>query len=811
MPRQTYNQIQPPSGFGNLSYGTSIVQDFGTPVEDVQRVTAELFQRHETNRVAFAELEMLAESDKENIRKEHPEDMAIVDEVVSEIGSNIANYIEGGNFHNASQVLLTQYKKYATNTKLDGAKQARIKQIALMDEIDKLKGYSEDDKIRIKNIANSKTFNKAITTDEKGNVVGGYTGWKPAEYVDGKELIKEFASNWKGDDITTESFNLATTGSSPWIQGMIRRDAGLSGEEYVNGATALLMNDDKYMAYLQSKYIIDNFDPSTGDIRNVDMRELTYYNFDRIPAIDAKTKKEIPELDRLEQARDAVSGSIIRMQQEYFDRTGKMISDEQAMKELHRNNYINDNINGAVMSLYEPYVHTISERRQKVMADDIYKAKFAKALETTVTLSPFGAQDVTFDVKKNRAKVQEAQARLNNLDAQIRNKSKLLSSNPKDELLQNELDGLKKERDALSGTIALQKNVFDNLMGEFKDEEINAVLNAISKYTPNLYKSIGEAKLREAIKTGNTTDITANPIGTAISKGVGSTSAEFAKPIANLIGGMIGTSSSDVEFVNDLINKFYENHITRAGANNAMYSSYMLIQADGGTTDQLREGVLNAIKSGTPFETVDGRSSVDKTFQEEIGEYKDVDFHFIADTKNNTLLGVVSYTDKDNNVKTAMIKPPILAETSAGIYRELTISSSNPAYNKFPEYANVLYTFGTSNLAKMEPVYLSADKDSRVIGDLGTVLSELNMENAINMANTMNNPIILKRGGRGLVIAFEKSYDGIKMKYSYNLNPKADDWRSESGTQDNTQGWQPIIYEILEGMQPVNTNIMLGR
>lgn len=820
MARQTYNPIQPVSSFGNLSYNTSIVQDFGTPVEDVQRVTADLFQRHETNRVAFAELEMLAESDKENIRKEHPEDMAIVNEVVSEIGNNIANYVAGGNFHNASQVLLTQHKKYATNTKLNSAKQARVKQLALMDELDKLEGYSEEDKIKAKNIANSKAFNQAITTDENGNVIGGYTGWKPSEYVDGKALIKEFASNWKGDDITTESFNLATTGSSPWIQGMIRRDAGLSGEEYVNGATALLMNDEKYMAYLNSKYIIDNFDPNTGDIRNIDMRELTYYNFDRIPAIDAKTKKEIPELDRLEQARDAVSGSIIRMKQDYFDRTGQEISDEQAMKELHRRNYMNDNINSDVMSLYEPYVHTIAERRQKVMADDIYVASFKKSLDNIISATPLSsdvgglnASDLFNNYNQQIHRRNEAKIKLDNVTKKY---AGINTPTAKAAIAAAQAD-----YNSIAAATDFTNNVIKNVVGEIPENELDNIFTKLfNSFNPiksmaydnlgDLMNLVGKENLREAIRTGDITKVE-NLVNVEINK-----TRSSVTPLS-FIPGLGKTIQLGANYVKDYIldNKYikglnvlkneiediYKERMAKAGE---FYKNYTLIQSTGGMMEETRQAMLNAIKAGATYETLDGRASSSNNYQEEIKGYTDIDINFVTDNVTKEVIGLITHSFGKNSKGeqskapvTHLIKPPVLPGALNGVYRDMvTESINNPAYRNYPEQARHNIEIGKAGMVRLRPAFSNNDINT-AIGSFGDAINSLGVDQYSAGTSTDKIPIwTATNKGKGIRIAFDKTDEGVKFKYNFSNDSKG--WiYPYSSTKPNVHSWLPIIEDYL--------------
>ena len=813
---------QQPSGFGNLTYTETVPEFFGNPVEDYQRVSSELYQRGEQNRLAFEELQLAAELDMQKVQSHDRENIL---QSISRVQDSISTYVEGGNFHNANKALTRTYREYITDDLRNASIQSmeRLQQnIASIDEMELPKHYADAAKAK----AQSHLYNAPVRRDpETGEIVGGFQGYTPAKYVNADALVKEFMSNsgWQNRGFITEGYDWSTLGQQDYVMGREYGEKGVGHDEVASAIAVMLSGNEEYQAWLRTKYELDNFDPtSPTGIAAINENQIAV----SLPVTRYDDKgKPIPLQNQLTEGQLALDHMVQTIQEDHrvMNNGESEISREQALEKIRFNQFKNDEMYNVIYGIGETLAGKFITDKQKSIKDHAYARRRELSLKSVVDAHYIGAGDVSININNLRSEIESFDESIRQIDNNLRGLKTNLDSQTDPNKIQNiqsQIETLNVERKRYESAKQTAQRTFTNLTDSVSDEDIRDMLERGLKPRGNrsfrdLLKYFSEDELFDIVKNNQLdkvkevvenlhTDLDKQELiptnlwiirNNLIARGINELDKGFRK---SWIDSQFRTLDEDISTMYDNIDRDKLNY----------YQNYITLSPEGNHMARQQESLERRLRQGLPFETIDGRSSASDNFVEMIPEDSELTFSFVGDKSNGEMVGMVTYSNGKDKPFSVMIRTPQLEGATVGNWRDVAAAAMSEEYKRHPEMANNLWQLGTGGLAGLESTYNSTGT-SRTGVDLRTASRALRVEGYNVGRNTTKDPIVLKRGGKDIILAYEKTRDGIKVLVNY--TGQEDDWTDGLGfTVPNVDAALPHIYNMLETTESVHNNYIYG-
>lgn len=739
---------QPASNFGNLTYTETVPDFYGAPVEDYQRVSAELYHRGEQNRLAFEELSLVAELDMQNIRQEFKDgaDGQAILGSINKVHDQINTFVEGGNFHNANKALSKTYRQFLTDEDRQAALAARQKQVENMQAIQE-SDLPQQYKEKAMAIANSSAFNKSIAD-------GGYIGWNPAEYVDINDLIKKYMGDWnsykdsmsQGMWQTSNQAGQDIIGLNPYLQKITESTTGISEEKVIAGITGLVASDPKAMAWLESQYMMDNFDIANGQMRQITESDLV--NHFAPPRKDSKGV-EIDRRTQIERSMLAIEGAVAE-RREVYEQLDISKSDQEILQEIHKEHYMKNQIMSYVGGQGIKFAHSQRSIDQGLMQDYIFKARqdaARKAHEDMfANVTHFAAQNLDLDPVGIREQIQAH-------DLTIRD-------------LRQSLEGL--DRDSRD---------YKEIEAQIKS--IESAQNNGRVLLHNLYRSISDPELSRSVASvldkENFTQEDRDRVTGLIKEGKFDEVENFLEGSTRM-GGISTSAGYYVRRDKTSEHGTYSQLLKRLDrsidpSKTEWHKNMLSIDTEGTLSARIVNEFENMImyRPETSFTTIDGRS-FDKKFREEVEDAKSVKVSYLSSMGDGNLIAAVSWLDETGrDIKTAMVNTNQIPGAGIDLGWELLEISQLPKYYGTQAGRNNEAT-GKNIVMSYTPVF----KNGINLGNFATYMDGLSVQtySPNETIIPVDDPIVFKRDIPGtnqeiqIPIAMTKGTRGrIHLKY----------------------------------------------
>lgn len=786
--RSATHQI--PDEFGSLSFNTQVPDYFGIPVDDIRNVTEQLYTRGEQNRLASEELKLAAELDIQNVR---PMDSQIIIDAMNKIDNDFSEFIDGKNFHSANRVLSKSYREYVSNPKRQAAIKERAKEIAYDELMNERIGPDGDLPSReYAAKAKQMSINEPISIDEQGNITGGFQPYVPAQFVSELDLVNEYLkkNGWKSDSFLTERWDTSTLGHSPYMQGQEWGRSGVSYEEVAIGITNLLNNHDGYQAWLRSKYEMDNFDPSTGDMKPINENRLALSM--PIKKIDSNGKPR-PVSEVLQEGREALDGMVLMMQHNTRLLEDKDLSYEDALRAIDKQAFVQNHIDGAINSvgLSISGVHTID--KQKLMKDALYFHRQSQLNDGRVELANLGQTPANYSIREANAAINRTTRDLN--DNKVRLERFLINnniddaSNISDPDLQREYDDLKYTIRDLETQINRMSYTRNNIIAAIPDTDFNSAFN---KAFPNITRYItrqGVEELKTALRDTN------NP--------------EYARNIQrvvlnNMAHGYLGKDHDVEEILNTVRNDEgiplavpmghfgvgliknrsafkrgldrFHNAIDKKAQINLANTHVAFTPYEGTRSHEILEYsrylLENNLFNGV---TLDGISTSDKRLADPIRTADNRHLSLLTSTNDGNLTYLLTLTHGDKVSYYEMTGPDLRGTTATVIGDDLLRSLNTNTLMSAPEinYRKDLYF--SNNGRNLPTVQVSDGVARRSNETFGDLIESYNLEHYKSGQTTLPRDIIIPIEGhndtRELELQILRTQSGYRVKYNDGVNP----------------------------------------
>ena len=742
-----YPQVQQA---GNLSYTETIPEYYGRPVEDYANVSQQLYQRNEQNRLAYEELALTAEMDLQNIRQEFRDgaDGEAILNSISNIEGAVSKYVEGGNFHSAGRAISNIYRGYITDERRQAAIGARQAQAAHMEAINSM-DLPQPYKEAAMAISNSPGFNRSI--DE-----GGFRGWTPSEYVDINEMINKYMGNWSSyadsmeegmwSDATGGSVQMA--GNYPYLEKIVQRTSGISDEKVIAGITGLIASDPKAMAWLDSQYMMDNFDHQAGQLRQVSENELI--NTLPVPRRDDKGR-EIDRATQLENARNALQGIVNERMQAYEDMEID-VSEEQILQEIHKEQYMKNQMMKYVAGQGTKFAHTQIKIDHQIMQDYIFKGRMDAQSKGDAFVRNLGAMPEMIDPKELESNMLSITDEIQKYQRDLTDSS---ISEANRESIKENIKRLESRRSDINYLMQdLYNSVDDDTLKSIIDIKSNQLVNLDNNKIFNFIRSGDLDKLQQYIHD-EYTGINVNP----------SLRAKYAEEAKHRYNSLISR-------VNKGIDKsrlsWHEEMISITPYNNRSADLLNRFAAD------LKENPSLA------FVTYTGTSSTEKDYQKKIKGADGIHVHYTGNIRNGDLLFHVTWKKGDELLHSDLINSNQITGVNAGLGRDLIELSYSDKFKNHPEDAANIRTVGENTVVGFQPIYTDSNLNSS-IGNFADVLRNYNLEVRDSF---ITSPMVFRAHGR----------DGIERAVSVRIEKK-DNGRYYTQWLNEENRWMDIEEE----------------
>ena len=737
--RQPYNTG--PSSYGTLSHSDAIIEQPAFPVEDFATAAQTLYERGEQTRYGYEQLALATELE---MQKVDPMDKPIIEDVMSRVVKPIEEYSEGGNFHNleAGHLLLKLYRDIQSDPLRQHAIERREKQIQYKATLEELNIPSRY-KARAEQISSDR--NTPFEIDENGNITGGFNPYIPPEEVKGEDIVKEYMEGWKAGEFKSERWITDTEGQDPWIRGIVEEFSGVTSEEVINGITNLLMNDTRFMDWVDAKYFMDNYDPDTGDIAAPNPKQLAL----SMP-IDPKSLGENPSFsDKLNMGLAVLDGRVKRLQDETREVTGETISEEEALKRIARQEYINNEIFGVISGMGNKYVSYGETVRHKVAKNDFYY-HLAKQRDNesggNIELHRLGETPVpqSFDsiiqsLAQKGGELNQAELILENF---IKNNNIDDVDNIQDPNIKAEYDELVYHTDVLQSDynrlVFAKQSIIDNI----SDEDFNRVFNSYFRQFRDTINEldIDPSRLETLLKNQNyeelieildTQILPRHSLTMAARSKSGLTSSQYRESKG------LSTYENLVHF----IDRFYKQIDNEGVVADLSESHLVMVPSEDTRSYEIREAQREALDNGTfSASTVDGnRSTTDEDFRKEIygADHRTLDI--LSNIQNGNFTYLLTLRNGNDITQYQLLGSDIEGTTAQVLYEDLirAAESNNRLTNTerhhrlnfakagFAASLNVLHTVGDESRVdysttlhdRLSQYHLDASKTSTTTKD----------------------------------------------------------------------------------------------
>lgn len=732
----------PSPNFGQLTMTQEIPDYYGMPIEDMQRTSAILFDRHEQVRQGYDELAFAAEEEMHKVRDF---DQHHILDLMKGIKSEIETATERGDFHHLSSQLSKTFRNYVTNDLRRHAIGARQELEAALESIQGL-GLPGSYERKARMAQQGRGFNQPIEIDEEtGEIVGGITPVPVSEYVDIQNMLEDLMKNWSSymnteeiQDWQTmggEAVSPSNVGNFPFLEEMREKVSQIAPDEFYNAAMGMIMANDKAMDWIETKYMLDNLDPETGDIRDLTTDDLLYY-FPVSPK--DKDGNPLSRDMRIRQSQDAIRGAIQERRASYEARDME-VSDEDILRELHKEHYINNEMTGYMSGLGNKYVTSQTLIHRKFVKDYIYEGRLAKQSEFDAHIRQLGASEYDFDPAVIRDSMQTIQEEVDylkqelstlepNTDEYIRTKALLGTAkqrlNNREAILTDMYGSVGKE-DFINN---LNKNVvWKQLMNDWFGSDYAALQNFDLDKIYELHSTNKEDKLKEyfiEVLTKSDSITAQNFISSITIPGAVRATVRGA---ADLVRGDKDLDAIANRFINEL-DKAFQGGIDPSKTD--WHKNMVIITFDdesgsGAISSRFEQDILQNLPG--VFKTWYGSSSEEKKYQDILDQTREADVHFVSDMSMGELYFHITLKDKDEEVlHRDLVHGNQLEGVNQGTGYDLMDASRSPRLKNHPTDARNKWVTG-ANIATMYTPTYRVTSDNRTIGSgsLQTRISEL--------------------------------------------------------------------------------------
>ncbi len=763
--------------FGNLSYTENIPEYIGLPMDDIVRASTDMYQRGTENRLMFDELLMSAEKDLQNIRSEHVEDKNIIINNINKIGETLNKFIEGGNFHNAGIALSKTLREYVSDPSRVAAVTARQRQLEHAEKVKAL-GLPSSYERKALEISNNAAFNKPITVDENGEVTGGYTGFTPAAYVDHNTLIKTFFDNWgtykdgysampSEDSPSLGMWDIDKAGLKPYLEKYDLSSKGLSEDKVVAALSNFLSNHDEYKDWMESKYVMDHYDPQTGDISTPD--PISYaarlvsrkYNSDKTP----RSNEEL-----VTEGLTILEGRVAKIRDRYFDSVKEPLDYATALDMAHKEFYMEDERMGHISGLGGKYIHEVREFNHSIKQDDLYHGRAKAATDLLFNVHKYSGEPADIRLSSLTDKIEESESLIANYEISIENLNRQLGTAATDtdrERIQDEINYLEELHNLASANKNLMSGVLDNILSTAtEDQKYQAGQRAVRNFVGNAAIPFAGGKYLSRRERDELFGIVLEEGG-------------LEKAYTHLVNRFKGTLKQDAlgastkaiseeeakELAKDFVDTYQRAYIKELGEEALNYhTNKFVIIPSGGNMARMQSSLEEGLKyRRDSFVSIDGRvSSTDKDIQKVMDESDDVKVTFLSDTHGSNLEVLVAYYKGGKLLKSYIAQSSMLDGISTDFANEIIAGSENPAYAHNPSYAAQLREMGQGLYVSLQTVNIAGANMT-----MRDAIKSLNMEAwSHNIGNNSNSePIIFSHGGKDLKLTFSKTHRGYTVQY----------------------------------------------
>jgi hypothetical protein len=746
MRRGQYMQTPQYGGFQQTLTET-VPEHYGIPVETYQQVAGVMQQRYEQTEAQFEELRLVSEMDMQKIRsefKDGADGQAILNNI-NMVANEAERLAENGNFHDASaqMSLRNMYRKYTTDENRLAAINAREKQIANMEAIQS-SDLPQPYKDRAMFVANSKEFNRDIQN-------GGYVGWTPAEYVDINKTIKDYLSDWSSytNSMSVGQYvNPATgkavdpnniAGNYPYLQKVIQSTSGITDQEVLGTITALIASDDKAMAWLESKYHMDNVDPETGRVKAATTMDVMR----RIPVANKEGNKTLTQEERIEKASDALNGMIAERKTMY-DGLGMDVDEQTILNEIHKERYLYDEMMGFVMGQGSKFIHQKTKLDYDFTKDYVYAGRLDDRNKGIAYIRELGSKMESINPNELRSSVSELRVR------EMELQDKLNQLDPTSEewtFTKADLDNVAAMRNTSNKILSdLYSSI--NLEDALPNMGISTSVGDIGARSRLTVSDLGlDAKLlSDYIKNGNY-DKVESLVFDAIGNKYPGLKNEHENPSR--------LSFRRESRLSERVNKFTEALFTQLNeridhSKTNWHKNMMLITPENNMSADLLNNFKLDIQNGIgePFVTLTGQSSADKSFRDKIKKADDVQVHYTSDLNSGDLLFHVTWLDKNKDViHSDLVNSNQVKGVNIGTGRDLMQLSTSDQFINHPENARAILETGINIVTMYQPTYRQTSQGLIPINTLGERINSLNLQSrkpdSDGKVHSKEDPIVL--------------------------------------------------------------------
>lgn len=446
-----------------LQYARPTRSYVGAPVEELQLLGEKLEGRYQFNKERLGKFNILANNlDVRDVNK------PLIEEELVGVNDRVKSFVDSGAYENLSGEIDSLVTDFSSNKLVSAALDDRKKSAVWKDEVEslykagKLDPDTYQNTLKLTNSQNRKSLVWNPNTKTYDNIFSGYS---PVEYQDIEGAMFEKAKGWQAstkpvDVVYTDAKGKQTTSRiiyDPKNRGFVFTESNksVSEEELQSALTTSIMNNPKYMAYINQNLM-----------------------FRKNNMLEGRTNKEVYESDIF--SNNPADGALFNTNREearkQIEDAGykydEMMADPE-MREalydvLYRRKAIDNYVNPAVAK--EGY----SEIESKLYDDKVYleQIKFANDLK----LQRQKAHDnANLEILKNRFEKERAVSYLDSQPGTLVGSPFVLEKIPG---RLTELDGSisKLETDMKNGSIDYATG--KNLMSQYQHEK--SMLNNIS-------------------------------------------------------------------------------------------------------------------------------------------------------------------------------------------------------------------------------------------------------------------------------------------------------------------------------------------
>ena len=784
---------------GNRAPALSYADHFGLPMEEVFAVTRELYDRAERVETGFFELDMLAESEKQLVR---PQDQENIVSALDSVKHDFEELATTGNFHKGASVLRNAYRNYITNPLRAPSIAANQQLQESLHKIEELELPGHYSSIAAA-MQQDEHHNTPIRLNpETGQIEGGVRPVNLASYFDIDGLIKEVLGDWHRykDQFTvggmwTDAEGLSpdvSRGLTPYLHKYTQTITELSPDKVAAGIISTIMSNPAAMAWLETKYHLDNYDPSTGGIRQIgrqDVNNLFMSTVDesgnRLSMVEARNDAEL-----------AVEGILTELRAS-VRQTNPNVTDEELYASIHRDRSLQFEIDRFVSSHGIKFAHRQVKPDHQIRKNYIYEGMVNRNIEAGhFSVFQYDAVDQTISPTKRLAQISELREQASILRSKLDNKNKVqelggggVSSGgggvvgaritpSEEERYRIELDEIESQirtNEAILSSLADEtypKLIRDNIASIFSNTGYLAGRNRA--YTIHITSIIPEEELIK-LASNNNHDEVLTRIDQGIKQLTKDSIGTSEEGTRGFIRGMpsTGISESEAERLSkrlrsnymSTVERLYNKAIKRGTQQSEYFRNAVSIRPEGNMSEKLLNDFINFVthENGN-FVDINGVSTADKDRRKMLNEATDFQASFMATHDNYNLNIILSFTHDDERKSLIVTESPFLSGATQGVARDLIASSASGKYINHPGVASNLDDIGRG----IDMSFLTVtNEDGRSIGTLGNTLDGLKLHMLPINSSTKDKPIIAHIRTpdgqlREFYLAFKNTYDGVE-------------------------------------------------